>query len=177
MQSGGMLEMVQLWVNLPSGDKMTAPGYQAIVSSAIPAIDLPDGAGSVRVIAGAYGDHAGPAHTFSPLHVWDLRLNKNGVSDYALPDGWNSAIVVLHGAVRINDETTVGEAQMALLDRSGGTVRIEADSDAIVLLLSGQPIDEPIVGHGPFVMNTKAEIVQAIDDFNNGRFARIPAQA
>jgi redox-sensitive bicupin YhaK (pirin superfamily) len=177
MRSGGMLEMVQLWVNLPAGDKMTAPGYQAIANADIPAIDLPAGAGSVRVIAGAYGDYAGPAHTFTPLNVWDLRLNKSGISEFALQDGWNSAFIVLHGAVRINGETAVGEAQMALLDRSGGTVKIEADSDAVVLLLSGQPINEPIIGHGPFVMNTKEEIVQAIDDFNSGRFVRIPQQA
>lgn len=177
MQSGGMLEMAQLWVNLPAADKMTPPAYQAIVSGDIPTVDLPNGAGSVRVIAGAYGEQNGPAHTFTPLHVWDVRLNKSGISEFALPDGWTSALVVLHGTVRINDETVVGEAQMAVLDRSGNTVKIEAGSDAVVLLLSGQPIDEPIVGHGPFVMNTEAEIVQAIDDFNSGRFARIPEQA
>lgn len=177
MHSGGMLEMAQLWVNLPASDKMTPPAYQAIAGGDIPTVDLPDGAGSVRVIAGAYGEHAGPAHTFTPLHVWDVRLNKNGISEFVLPDGWNSALVVLHGALRINGETAVSEAEMAVLDRSGGMVKIEADSDAIVLLLSGQPIDEPLIGYGPFVMNTEAEIVQAIDDFNSGRFARIPEQA
>lgn len=173
-RTGGPMEMVQLWVNLPARDKMTPPGYQAIVSVDIPSVDLPGGAGNVRVIAGDYAGTRGPAHTFTPMQVWDLHLQGGSRSEFALPDGWTSALVVLHGAIRINGETDIGEAQMALLDRAGDAVAIEAGDDATVLLLSGQPIDEPIVGHGPFVMNSEAEIVQAIDDFNSGRFAQIP---
>ncbi|RFC37545.1 MAG: hypothetical protein DID90_2727553158 [Candidatus Nitrotoga sp. LAW] len=172
-RSGGMLEMVQLWVNLPAKDKMTVPGYQAILNRDIPAVALPDGAGTVRVIAGDYKGHAGPARTFTPMQVWDLRLNQGGVCELSVPDGWNSALIVLRGTVLVNDSTVAREAQLVLLDRTGSTVSIEANNEAVVLLLSGEPIDEPIVGQGPFVMNTQEEIVQAISDFNSGRFKQI----
>ncbi|MFJ2986244.1 pirin family protein [Collimonas sp. NPDC087041] len=171
-RSGGALEMVQLWVNLPAKDKMAAPGYQAIRDHDIPIVALPDGAGSVRVIAGNFDGHAGPAHTFSAMNVWDLRLNQGGIADLALPQGWTGAVVVLRGTVLVNGETVARDAQMVVLDRDGSKVSIEANNDAVLLLLSGDPIDEPIVGHGPFVMNSKEEIAQAISDFNNGRFAQ-----
>lgn len=172
-RSGGMLEMVQLWVNLPAKDKMTAPGYQAILNRDIPAVALPDGAGTIRVIAGDYKEHIGPARTFTPMQVWDLRLNQGGVCKLTVPDGWNSALIVLRGTILVNDNTVAREAQLVLLDRAGSTVSIEANNEAMVLLLSGEPIDEPIVGQGPFVMNSQEEIVQAISDFNSGRFEQI----
>lgn len=172
-RAGGTLDMVQLWVNLPARDKMSAPGYQAIRSDSIPEVALPDGAGSVRLIAGDYAGRQGPARTFSPMNVWDLRL-KAGAS-LALPavDGWNTAIVVLKGSVRINGQEEAGEAQLVLLDPRGSDVQLETREGAVLLLLSGEPIDEPIVGYGPFVMNSQEEITQAIDDFNSGRFANI----
>jgi hypothetical protein len=174
-RTGGALEMVQLWVNLPAKYKMAAPGYQAIVSNDIPVVVLPNDAGSLRVIAGNYDGHAGPAHTFSPMQVWDVSLKQGSASEFTLPEGWNSALIVLHGTVLVNGKSVAREAQMVLLDSAGSKVAIEANNDAVVLLLSGEPIDEEIVGHGPFVMNTQAEIIQAIDDFNSGRFAQIPA--
>ena len=174
-RTGGALEMVQLWVNLPVKYKMAAPGYQAIVSNDIPVVALPNDAGSLRVIAGNYDGHAGPAHTFSPMQVWDVSLKQGSASEFTLPEGWNSALIVLHGTVLVNGKSVAREAQMVLLDSAGSKVAIEANNDAVVLLLSGEPIDEEIVGHGPFVMNTQAEIIQAIDDFNSGRFAQIPA--
>ncbi|PFH11531.1 hypothetical protein BCF11_3982 [Collimonas sp. PA-H2] len=174
-RNGGAMEMVQLWVNLPAKDKMTAPGYQAIRNADIPVVALPDQAGTVRVIAGSFDGHAGPAHTFSPMNVWDLRLAQNGVTELTLPDGWNSALIVLRGTVLVNGETVSRESQMVLLDASGSTVALEANNDAVVLLLSGEPIDEPIVGHGPFVMNSEEEIAQAFTDFKNGRFVPAPA--
>ena len=172
-REGGTLDMVQLWVNLPARDKMSAPGYQAIRSDSIPEVALPDGAGSVRLIAGDYAGRQGPARTFSPMNVWDLRL-KAGAS-LALPavDGWNTAIVVLKGSVRINGQEEAGEAQLVLLDPRGSDLQLETREGAVLLLLSGEPIDEPIVGYGPFVMNSQEEITQAIDDFNSGRFANI----
>jgi redox-sensitive bicupin YhaK (pirin superfamily) len=173
-RSGGAMEMVQLWVNLPAKHKMTAPGYQAIRSTDIPVVALPDQASTVRVIAGSFDGHAGPAHTFSPMNVWDLRLAQNGVTELTLPDGWNSALIVLRGTVLVNGETVSRESQMVLLDASGSKVALEANNDAVVLLLSGEPIDEPIVGHGPFVMNSEEEIVQAFTDFKNGRFVPAP---
>jgi redox-sensitive bicupin YhaK (pirin superfamily) len=174
-QSGGALEMVQLWVNLPASDKMTPPAYQAIVSNDIPVVALPDDAGTLRVIAGEYEAHAGPAHTFTPMQVWDMNLKQGGTSEFSLPEGWNTALIVLHGTVLVNGDSVAREAQMVLLASAGSKVTIEANNDAVVLLLSGEPINEEIVGHGPFVMNSQAEIMQAIDDFNSGRFAQIPA--
>ena len=172
-KSGGPMEMVQLWVNLPAKDKMTPPGYQAILDRDIPKVALPEGAGTVRVIAGECGGHAGPAKTFSPMHVWDMRLNRDGVSRLTLPDGWNAAVVVLRGTILVNDSMIARETQMVVLDRAGQELSIEANNDVVALLLSGEPIDEPIVGYGPFVMNTQQEITQAMADFNSGRFGEI----
>ncbi|MGY3858026.1 pirin family protein [Aeromonas intestinalis] len=173
-QQGGILDMVQLWVNLPAREKMSSPGYQAIGSDSIPVHSLADEAGVVRIIAGELAGQTGPARTFTPMNVWDLRLNGGASTLLPLVDGWNSALVVLKGRVRFNGLEEAGEAQLVLLEPSGNQVQIEASEDAVLLLLSGEPIDEPIVGYGPFVMNTEAEIVQAIDDFNSGRFAQIP---
>ncbi|WP_349917643.1 pirin family protein [Aeromonas veronii] len=173
-QQGGTLDMVQLWVNLPAREKMSSPGYQAIGSDSIPVHSLADGTGVVRIIAGELAGQTGPARTFTPMNVWDLRLNGGASTLLPLVDGWNSALVVLKGRVRFNGLEEAGEAQLVLLEPSGNQVQIEASEDAVLLLLSGEPIDEPIVGYGPFVMNTEAEIVQAIDDFNSGRFAQIP---
>ena len=173
-RDGGELEMVQLWVNLPARDKMATPGYQAIVDAQIPSVPLPEGAGSVRVIAGDYLGHKGPAHTFTPIDVWDLRLNQGAQVTLPVPEGHTAALVVLRGTVQVNGETVVRDAQMVLLDRAGDALTLDANNDAVVLLLSGEPIDEPIVGHGPFVMNTRDEIVQAMKDFGSGKFGQMP---
>ncbi len=172
-RSGGTLDMVQLWVNLPAKDKMTAPAYQAILDREIPSVSLPGGAGTVRVIAGEYAGHAGPARTFTPMHVWDMRLTRGAASGMPAKEGWNAALAVLHGTVLVNGETVAREAQLVVLDRDGSGLSIEANNDAVVLLLCGEPIDEPIVGHGPFVMNRQEEIVQAIEDYESGHFGRI----
>lgn len=176
-ESGGTLEMVQLWVNLPAKDKMTAPNYQGILDSDIPVVPLADDAGSARVIAGEFGDRKGPANTFTPMSIVDLRLNAQGVTRLDLKDGWNTALVVLKGTVLVNGEEVAREAQLVVLDARGDSVTLEANNDATVLLLTGEPIDEPIVGYGPFVMNTREEIHQAIDDFNQGRFGKEMAYA
>lgn len=172
-RDGGELEMVQLWVNLPAKDKMATPGYQAIVDAQIPSVPLPEGAGSVRVIAGDYLGHKGPARTFTPIDVWDLRLNQGAQVTLPVPEGHTAAVVVLRGTVQVNGETVVRDAQMVLLDRAGDALTLDANNDAVVLLLSGEPIDEPIVGHGPFVMNTRDEIVQAMKDFGSGKFGQM----
>jgi len=172
-RNGGTLLMAQLWVNLPARDKMSASGYQAILARDIPEVSLPDDAGTVRIIAGTHAGNQGPARTFSPMNVWDLRLNGGHVSELALPDGWTAALIVLRGVVRVNGGEGVREAQMVVLDRVGESLSVAAEGDAVVLLLSGEPIDEPIVGYGPFVMNNEAEIAQAISDFNGGHFGEI----
>lgn len=174
---GGAFEMVQLWVNLPAKDKMTAPGYQAIRSESIPQVALPDGAGNLRIIAGDYAEKNGPANTFSPLNVWDIRLNQGKSTEFILPDGWNTALIVLRGTVQVNGDAIARDAEMVLLDSTGSNVAIEANSDAVLLLLSGEPIDEPIIGYGPFVMNTQAQIVEAITDFNSGHFGSMDNHA
>jgi redox-sensitive bicupin YhaK (pirin superfamily) len=171
---GGPFEMVQLWVNLPAKDKMAAPGYQGILDKDIPRVDLPDGAGTVRVIAGDYEGHQGPARTFTPIDVWDMHLRQGKAVVLSIPEGRTAALVVLRGTVQLNGREVVREAQMALLEREGEALQIEANGDATLLLLSGEPIDEPIVGHGPFVMNSREEILQAMKDFNAGRFGRMP---
>lgn len=169
-QRGGAFEMVQLWVNLPAKDKMTAPGYQAIRSEAIPQVTLPEDAGSLRVIAGDYAGENGPANTFSPLNVWDIRLNNGKSTEFSLPNGWNTALIVLRGTVQVNGDAIARDAEMVLLDSAGSHFTVEANNDAVLLLLSGEPIDEPIIGYGPFVMNTQEQIAEAIADFNSGRF-------
>jgi redox-sensitive bicupin YhaK (pirin superfamily) len=174
-QSGGTMEMVQLWVNLPAKDKMSKPGYQTLLDANIPVVDLPDGAGRVRVIAGEFKGHKGPAHTFTPIDVWDVRLSKDRSAKFEIPEGRTIAVTVLHGPVLINGEIA-RDAQLVSLDRAGTELHIEANDDAKVLVLSGDPIDEPVVGYGPFVMNSSAEIETAMRDFNSGRFGAMPAE-
>lgn len=169
-KTGGPFRMVQLWVNLPAKDKMAPGGYQGIVSADIPVVDLPDSAGKARVIAGDLLGANGPARTFTPINVWDVRLNRDADLTLDLPEGHTAIVVVLSGHVTLGGAKEAGEAEAVLLSREGSDVAIHADGDATLLVLTGEPIDEPIVGHGPFVMNTQEEIRQAIDDFNSGRF-------
>lgn len=173
-RQGGSIEMVQLWVNLPAKDKMAAPGYQTLLNQDIPVVPLADNAGQVRVIAGNYGDHTGPARTFSPINVWDMKLNAGHTTTLRVQEGHTLAVVMLHGAILVNGEQVVRETQMVLLDRAGDSITIEANNDVSLLVLSGEPIDEPIVGYGPFVMNSEAEIQQAFRDFNSGQFGAMP---
>jgi quercetin 2,3-dioxygenase len=170
---GGTLEMVQLWVNLPAREKMAEPGYQSLLDARIPVVELPDAAGRVRVIAGEFDGRRGPARTRTPIDVWDLRIAEGAVGRFEAPDGHTLALVVLHGTVRVNGRAVAHEGQLVHLDRAGRSVAIEASREARLLWLSGEPIDEPIVGYGPFVMNSEAEIRKAIDDFNAGRFGRM----
>ena len=170
---GGHLEMVQLWVNLPARDKSAPAGYQSILASDIPNLALKDQAGNLRLIAGEFDGQQGPARTFTPMDVWDIRLNSGATTTLALHAGRNTALVVLRGTVQVNGQERVQTGQLALFEREGDTLSLHAEGDAIVLLLSGEPIDEPIVGHGPFVMNSEQEIHQAFVDFQSGRFGRM----
>ena len=172
-ERGGPFEMVQLWVNLPKQHKLAPAGYQGILDAQIPAVALPDDAGTLRVIAGDYDGNAGPARTFSPINVWDVRLGAAKTVSLPQPEGWTTLVVVLAGTVQLNGETVLRPAQMATLSTEGTDVVIEANGDAKLLLLAGEPIDEPVVGYGPFVMNSQQEIVQAIADFNGGRFGQM----
>ena len=169
-RQGGRLHMVQLWVNLPARDKMTPPGYQAILDGQIPRVALEGGAGEVRVIAGTFDQTTGAARTFTPMQVLDLNLKAGHTARLPAHEGWNTALVLLNGDVRVAGQAAAGPAQLVVLSQPGDALEIEARTDVKALLLSGQPLNEPIVGHGPFVMNTPQEIRQAIVDFNSGKF-------
>ena len=172
---GGAFQMVQLWVNLPAKHKMTPPAYQAILSQSIPEIELANSSGSIRVIAGEYEGQVGPAKTFTPMNVFDIRLKKD--EELVLPafDGWNTSVVILRGALESAGErgAVAQDAKMLVFSQDGQDIKIKALEDSVALLLSGEPIDEPIVGYGPFVMNTREQINQAISDFNQGAFGSI----
>jgi redox-sensitive bicupin YhaK (pirin superfamily) len=170
-KSGGNFRVVQLWVNLPAKDKMAAPGYQAILDADIPSVTT-QGA-RVRVIAGDFNGTRGPAKSFTAINLWDVRLEKDASLLLDLPEGHNAALAILSGNVTVNGEANALDAQIVLLDPAGTQVQVKAGKDAVLLVLTGQPIREPIAGYGPFVMNTEAEIRQAITDFNSGRFGRI----
>jgi len=174
-KTGGPFRMVQLWVNLPAKDKMAPGGYQAIVSDDIPVVRLPNDDGTARVIAGDLLGTRGPARTFTPINMWDVKLNRDADITLPLPDGHTSMLVVLSGRVTVNGAQDAGAAEMILLSREGGEVSIHADGEAELLVLTGEPIDEPIFGHGPFVMNNEKEIRQAFEDYNSGRFTQAAA--
>jgi quercetin 2,3-dioxygenase len=168
---GGTMEMAQLWVNLPAKDKMAPPGYQDIRSGQIPVVDLGAGA-SARVIAGEFRGARGPARTFTPINVWDARLAAGARAELEFSQGYTTLLAVLKGKVAINGAEAAGPAELVVLDRAGTGVMLQAAEDATVLVLNGEPIDEPVVGYGPFVMNTQDEIRQAFADFHHGRLGQ-----
>jgi redox-sensitive bicupin YhaK (pirin superfamily) len=172
-RKGGTFEVIQLWVNLPAKDKSARPHYQAITADQIPQVALPDGAGTLRVIAGEYGGVRGAAHTYTSLNLWDVRLSAGRRATFTVPDGHNTLLFVLSGEVKLADGRTLGDAGLAVFDSRGDAVAAEATTDSKLLVLDGEPIDEPVVAHGPFVMNSVAEIQQAIDDFRSGRIGQL----
>lgn len=172
-KAGGDFQMVQLWVNLPAKDKMSAPKYQALTNDNISKYELPDNGGIVEVIAGKYKDVEGSAFTFSPMHLLNAKLKKGATTDFHFPADYNTALLVIEGSAIINGTTAVAENHFALFENKGENFTIEATEDAIVLVMSGAPINEPIESYGPFVMNTREELVQAMEDFNQGKFGYI----
>ncbi len=168
-EQGGLLNMVQLWVNLPASAKDTPAAYQTLLNKDIPRVSLEDDGGALRVIAGEYLEHKGPANTFTPINVWDLKLEPGARVNLPVPKGHTTLVAVLNGSVQINDTDVLREAELANLDREGQEIVLESNNDARLLVLSGEPIDEPVVGYGPFVMNTEGEIKQAMLDFQSGK--------
>jgi len=176
-RSGGRFEVLQLWVNLPAKSKMTAPRYQTLWVKDIPAVPLAGGAGSVRVIAGEFEGVAGPAKTFSPVTVLDLRLSAGGNARLDLREGDTAAFYVLRGKVLVNGAEVASGTELVVFERKGDHLEIEAgDEDAILFVMHGEPIDEPVVGHGPFVMNTSKEIREAFVDFHYGKMGKVPEE-
>jgi redox-sensitive bicupin YhaK (pirin superfamily) len=171
-RQGGVMEMVQLWVNLPAKFKMTAPRYQSIVSAEIPVGSLADDAGAVRVIAGNFNGIKGRATTFSPVELWDVHLHAGKSAELSVPDGHNAMLFVRTGNVTIGDKVAE-TADLVMFSVAGSAIHITAVQDTDLLLMGGEPIDEPIVAHGPFVMNTRDEIGQAIADYQSGRMGQL----
>ena len=168
-KKGGPFEMVQLLVNLPKKDKSTTPHYQELTKDGMGKVQLADNGGEVNVIAGNFNGVAGPAQTYSPVNLFDIKLNEGAETTTSIPAGHNTALLVVNGSVQVNDEI-VGEHSFVLFENKGEEIHIKANQQSVVLLLSGEPLNEPIVSYGPFVMNTEAEIREAIADFNMGKF-------
>ncbi|WP_077927009.1 pirin family protein [Wohlfahrtiimonas populi] len=172
-KNGGILDMVQLWVNLPAKDKMSKPGYQAITANMIPKVQLANDWGFMRVIAGDYNGTKGAARTFTPLDVWDFYLKIGGAITVPAVQYRYVGLIVLHGEVILNGKQVIKESELAILDKHGEEFTLEATKDSVVLYLSGEPINEPVVGYGPFVMNSREEIMQASLDYSHGRFGKM----
>ncbi len=171
---GGLFEMVQLWVNLPARDKAAAPRYQSILNASIPVVTLPNDSGTIRIIAGSHDGHKGPAETFTPINLWDIRLKAGKTVSLTVPEGYMTAVFVLKGSVTVCGDVPMGNAEMAILNTAGDLVSIDAKEDSTILLLNGEIIHEPIAAQGPFVMNTKGELRQAMIDFQSGKMGSLP---
>ena len=169
-KKGGEFQMVQLWVNLPAKDKKSNPKYQAIKNQDIPRYNLSNNAGVIEVIAGEYQDTIGSASTFTPVHLFNAKLKKDGKANFSFPSHYNTALLILEGNIIVNGEEKITTNHFALMANDGENFEIEATDDALVLVLSGEPINEPIAAQGPFVMNTREELIQAFNDFNLGKF-------
>ena len=171
--TGGTLQMAQLWVNLRAKDKKAEPRYQTLLKAQIPTVNLPQEAGTVRVIAGEYDRQKGPAKTFTPINLWDVNLKAGKSAELPLPDGHTATFLVLSGKVLVNSEREAGEGDLAIFARSGTGILVKATTDAKLLVMAGEPIDEPIVGQGPFVMNSRTEILKAFEDYQLGRMGEL----
>jgi redox-sensitive bicupin YhaK (pirin superfamily) len=169
-RKGGTLEMIQLWVNLPAKDKMSEPGYQEILSRNIPVVDLPEGAGRMRIIAGDYENTKGAAKTFSPINVWDLRVKAGEKITLPLVEGHSAMLLVLLGSVKVSNGEVIKERELVQYEHDGSSITFDVQEESALLLMSGEPINEPIAGRGPFVMNTAEEIRTAMNDYAAGRF-------
>jgi hypothetical protein len=172
-KKGGPFEMAQIWVNLPKKYKMSSPKYQAILSEQKGRFEIENGMGSILVIAGEYEGIKGPAKTFSPVEMYDIRLNENGRTELDLPSSFNTGLLVVEGEITVNDNNTVQEHQYVQFKNGEGDIMITASRKSVLLLLSGEPINEPVAAYGPFVMNTAEEIKEAVDDFNSGKFGTL----
>lgn len=169
-RQGGLFQMVQLWVNLPAKDKMTKPKYQAITNEQMGRYDMPDGSGSVEVIAGDFNGVKGAASTFTPIHLFNAKVKKGTSLTIDLPENYTTGILMIEGQVTINETATAHTDNFILFKNDGEVIFIKAEADSILLVMSGEPIDEPIASYGPFLMNTQEELRQAISDFQSGEF-------
>jgi hypothetical protein len=168
-----MFHAIQLWVNLPQTHKMSAPRYQTLLNADIPSVSLDGGAANLRVIAGTFEGQKGPARTFTPVNLYDLQARDGARVELSLPEGHGTSVFVLQGRASVNGAAPAGEAELVVLRREGSLVTIEANQESRLLIMSGKPIEEPIARYGPFVMNTKAELIQAVEDYQAGRMGHL----
>lgn len=168
-KEGGIFQMVQLWVNLPARDKMSTPKYQAIKNADMKIVDLGEN-GFVEIIAGEFQGEKGPAKTFSPVNLMNAKLKRGGTAEFSFPASFNTAALVIEGHITVNGEEKVATDHFVLFENEGETFTVTANEDSVILIISGAPLNEPIFPHGPFVMNTREEIIQAFEDFNSGKF-------
>jgi quercetin 2,3-dioxygenase len=172
-RKGGEFQMVQLWVNLPAKDKMTNPKYQPITGGQMGKVQLPGNGGIIEVIAGSLNGVKGPADTFTPIHLYNARINTNGKAQFSFPADYNTALLVIEGNIKINEDEVVTSDNLALFENDGEIFTVNALKDSIVLIMSGEALKEPVAAHGPFIMNTRQEIIQAVDDYNRGKFGHL----
>ena len=172
-KKGGEMQMVQLWVNLPAKDKMTEPKYQNIENKDLAKVDLGNGIGTIDIIAGEFGKSKGPASSFTPMSLFNVKLNKGKGTSLSFNESHNTGLLIIKGNVTINNKERAPTNHFVLFENKGKEFTIKAEDEAEILVLSGEPIDEPIASYGPFVMNTNDEIRQTIDDFNNGKFGHL----
>jgi len=171
-KKGGSLHAVQLWVNLPRASKMAAPSYQTMLAADIPVVDL-EGGGRLRVIAGSFQGQRGPARTFTPVELYDLQLMAGTGLPLTFPEGYHAALLVLHGSASVNETRAAREAELIVCQRPGSQMTVRAHDDSRILVMAGEPIGEPIARYGPFVMNTKAELIQAVQDYQAGKMGHL----
>lgn len=172
-KTGGEFQMVQLWVNLPKKDKNTDPKYQAVTRENIERVELPENAGTIEVIAGEYNGVKGTASTFTPIHMMNAKLKKGGKAEFTFPENYTTTLLIIEGNVIVNGKDEIPTDHLALMSRNGEKFEIEASEDAVILVLSGEPINEPIAAQGPFVMNTREELIEAFQEFNEGKFGEL----
>ena len=172
-KQGGLFQMAQLWVNLPAKYKMTKPKYQEITNQSMGRYILPDGKGLVEIIAGEFKGVKGPASTFTSVNLYNAKLKKGAAIEFSFPQNYNTGILVAEGKAKFNDENFAGADHFVLFKNEGDIISVEALEDSVLLVLNGEPINEPIAQYGPFLMNTYEELEQAIDDFNSGKFGKL----
>lgn len=169
-KQGGVFHMVQLWVNLPTKNKMDKPGYQPIVNADMSRYKIDEEGSEIEIVAGEYKGVKSDTHTYSPMHVYNAKLKEGAEAEFAFPDGYSTALLVIEGSIEVNGSHKVPTDHFVLMERQGENFTIKAESDAVILVLGGEPLNEPIAAYGPFVMNTQKELIQAFDDFQAGKF-------
>lgn len=172
-RTGGMLQMLQLWVNLRARDKSAKPSYQTLTRAEIPIVPLDGGGAILRIVAGEFKGRRGPAKTFSPINLWDATLPKGSRAELSVPLGHTTAVFVAAGEAKAHGAEPASEGDLVIFEREGDAMLLAAAADSRLVVLTGEPFDEPIVGHGPFVMNSRAQIQEAFAEYQMGNMGKL----